>query len=348
MPSASALNRSRLLSRCSNASHMTSSRRCAFPESHAAPASAPPLTPVTRRGCIGRSRPSRVRNPPCQKQRSPPPEKTSWSGSVRAGWVMRARSGRSRGGSVPPRWGDGSGGYGRSRHMATPMPPPMHSVARPFFEPRRCISNSRVFRIRAPEAPIGWPMAMAPPFTFTMDGSQPISLLTAQACAAKASFASTRSRSSAFQPALSSALREAKIGPTPMIDGSSPAVAYEAMRASGVRPRFSASSADISNTAAAPSLMPDALAAVTEPSLVKAGRSFCIASIVAPWRMYSSASTTVSPLRDLMVKGITSSLNLPAFWAASALFWLATANSSCCSREICHCSATFSAVWPMW
>ncbi len=94
--------------------------------------------------------------------------------------------------------------------------------------------------------------------------------------------------------------------------------------------------------------MPEALAAVTEPSLVKAGRSFCIASSVAPWRMYSSASTTVSPLRVLTVKATISSSNLPAFCAASALFWLATANSSCCSRLICHSRATFSAVWPMW
>jgi hypothetical protein len=40
-----------------------------------------------------------------------------------------------------------------------------------------------------------------------------MSLFTAQACAAKASFASTRSRSSTFQPAFWSALREAGIGP---------------------------------------------------------------------------------------------------------------------------------------
>ena len=48
----------------------------------------------------------------------------------------------------------GVGGY-RSTHMATPMPPPMHSVAKPFFAPRRCISYSSVVSTRAPEAPIG-------------------------------------------------------------------------------------------------------------------------------------------------------------------------------------------------
>src|SRR5690606_16265661 len=98
-----------------------------------------------------------------------------------------------------------------STHMATPMPPPMHRVARPFFAPRRCISNTSVLKTRAPEAPIGCPMAMAPPLTLTMSGFQPMSLLTAQACAANASLASTRSRSPAFQPARSSALREAGI-----------------------------------------------------------------------------------------------------------------------------------------
>src|SRR5665213_3390282 len=40
----------------------------------------------------------------------------------------------------------------------------------------------------------------------------------------------------------------------------------------GFRPRFFASSADIRTMAAAPSLSPEALAAVTDPSLAKAGR----------------------------------------------------------------------------
>src|SRR5690606_34080240 len=72
--------------------------------------------------------------------------------------------------------------FNPSTVIATPMPPPMHSVARPFFAPRRFIANSSVLRMRAPEAPIGWPMAVAPPLTFTISGFQPMSLLTAQAC----------------------------------------------------------------------------------------------------------------------------------------------------------------------
>ena len=120
------------------------------------------------------------------------------------------------------------------------------------------------------------------------------------------------------------------------------------MRASGVLPSLAASEAFISTTAAAPSLMPDALAAVTEPSLSNAGRSLEIESRVTPAFGYSSVSTTVSPLRPLIVTGAISSLNLPAFIAASALFCDFTANSSCCARVICHFLATFSAVVPMW
>ena len=135
---------------------------------------------------------------------------------------------------------------------------------------------------------MGWPMAMAPPLTLTMSVSQPMSLLTAQACAAKASLASTRSRSSTLQPAFSSALRDAGIGPVPMSAGSTPAVAHETIRASGVTPRLAASAAVISTTAAAPSLMPDALPAVTVPSFSKAGLSLATASSVVPARMYSS------------------------------------------------------------
>ena len=63
------------------------------------------------------------------------------------------------------------------------MPPPMHSDARPFFASRRIISWISVTSTRQPDAPMGWPSAMAPPFTFTFEVSQPISRLTAMACA---------------------------------------------------------------------------------------------------------------------------------------------------------------------
>src|ERR1700733_2718950 len=98
-------------------------------------------------------------------------------------------------------------------HMAMPMPPPMHSVARPFLASRFCISCSSVTSTRAPAAPTGWPIAIAPPLTLTLEVSQPRSLLTAQACAAKASLASIKSRSSADPPAFLSARRLGGIDP---------------------------------------------------------------------------------------------------------------------------------------
>ena len=77
--------------------------------------------------------------------------------------------------------------------------------------------------MRAPEAPIGWPMAMAPPLTLTLAGSRPSSRTTLSDWAAKASLLSIRSRSETFQPAFSSAFWVAGIGPVPMISGGTPA-----------------------------------------------------------------------------------------------------------------------------
>ena len=224
----------------------------------------------------------------------------------------------------------------------------MHNVARPFLASRRCISKTSVLRMRAPDAPIGWPMAIAPPLTLTLDVSHPRPLLTASACEANASLASIKSRSAIVQPAFSSAFLDAEIGPVPMIEGSTPVVAQDTMRANGLMPRFFASASVISTTTAAPSLRPDALAAVTVPSLgSNAGRNFEMPSAVTPSLMYSSWSTIVSPFLPLIVTGAISSLNLPALRAASALFCEAAANLSCSSRVICHWRATFSAVEPI-
>ena len=202
--------------------------------------------------------------------------------------------------------------------------------------------------MRAPVAPIGCPSAMAPPFTFTFDVSQPICRLTAIACEANASLISIRSRSFGSQPARARHRLDAGTGPMPMYFGSTPAEAKLLMRAIGFRPSSLAFFALVTSTMAAPSLMPEALPAVTVPSLAKAGRSLASASSVVPWRGCSSASTVTGPLRVSIVTGTISSLNRPAFCAASALFCEARANLSCSSRVICHFCATFSAVVPMW
>ena len=68
----------------------------------------------------------------------------------------------------------------------------------------------------------------------------------------------------------------------PMVFGSTPTDEYALIRASGVRPSRVAVRAVIIKTAAAPSLMPEALPAVTVPSLLNAGFSFPSDSAVVP------------------------------------------------------------------
>ena len=127
-------------------------------------------------------------------------------------------------------------------------------------------------------------------------------------------------------------------------------VANALIVASGVRPSCAARCAVITSTAAAPSLMPDAFAAVTEPSFANAGLS---PDTRIERRARLDEFVGVERDRDRpcaagIMTGVISSLNTPAFCAFSALFWLATANSSCCARAMPYCFATFSAVVPMW
>ncbi len=67
------------------------------------------------------------------------------------------------------------------------------------------------------------------------------------------------------QAGRASSLRTAGTGPVPNRSGATPAVAYPSQRASGVRPSVFARAADISRTAAAPSLVCEELPAVTVP-----------------------------------------------------------------------------------
>ena len=60
----------------------------------------------------------------------------------------------------------------RSMMVAVPMPPPMQSVTSAVLLPVRSSSSSTVPRIMAPVAPSGWPMAIAPPLTFTLSASR--------------------------------------------------------------------------------------------------------------------------------------------------------------------------------
>jgi hypothetical protein len=93
------------------------------------------------------------------------------------------------------------------------------------------------------------------------------------ACAAKASFDSMMSIESSPMPAFSIAIFVAGIGPSPMMWFGTPATAYDTSRASGFVFASRAASASASTRNAAPSLIPDALPAVTvPPSFLNAGR----------------------------------------------------------------------------
>src|SRR3989442_15695100 len=99
---------------------------------------------------------------------------------------------------------------------------------------------------------------------------------------ANASLSYTRSIWSIVSPARLSALCVAGTGPSPMQLGSTPATAVATTRASGCdRPA-------VRRRAAAPSLIPLELAAVTVPSGANAGLSLATASGVVPGRGDSS------------------------------------------------------------
>src|SRR6185437_13794776 len=119
--------------------------------------------------------------------------------------------------------------------VATPMPPPMHSVTRARRALRRSSSSTMVPVIMAPVAPSGWPIAMAPPLTLSFSSGMFRSFWNFSTTDANASLISTRSMSSRVRPARSSTLRVAGVGPVSMMTGSAPLVAVATTRAGGVR-----------------------------------------------------------------------------------------------------------------
>ncbi len=102
------------------------------------------------------------------------------------------------------------------------------------------------------------------------------------------------------------------------------------------------------SSAAAPSLRPEALPAVTVPLGRKAGRSPARPSRVVPGLANSSwAKTMGSPLRCGIETGASSPAMNPRATAAAVRCWLRRARASWSSREIPYWSARFSAVSPM-
>jgi len=154
-----------------------------------------------------------------------------------------------------------------------------------------------VTKTRAPLAPMGCPMATAPPFTFILLGSRLSSRITPKACTEKASLSSYRSTSSFFQPVFSQIFRTALTGAIITHLGSTPLVACATIRAMGFAPSSFARVALVTTTAAAPSFTPGALPAVTVPSFLNAGFRDRRTSIVVSSRGDSSLSkmTDASP-----------------------------------------------------
>ena len=166
------------------------------------------------------------------------------------------------------------------------------------------------------------------------------------AWAAKASFSSTRSSCPAASSARASALRVAGTGPRPMQLGSTPATAVATMRASGVRPSSAMVSWLATASAAAPSLIPLEVPAVTVPPATNAGFNRARPSRVTSGLGGSSRQTvSVVPPRRTGMPMISPS-NAPAAIAAAARRWLSTANLSCSSRPIPYIRPTRSAVSP--
>ena len=121
----------------------------------------------------------------------------------------------------------------------------------------------------------------------------------------------------------------------PMIFGSTPAVAYDRMRASGGVPALRSAWPVTTTSADAPSLMPDAFPAVTEPSFLNAGFSAPSFSAVVPARGYSSVSMrSGSPFFCGTSTATISASKLPSPTARTARRWLSAANASWSAREI--------------
>ena len=113
-----------------------------------------------------------------------------------------------------------------------------------------------------------------------------------------------------------------------MMRGATPALAMPSTRARGLRPYFCTASALARIIAAAPSLTPEALPAVTVLPSPLTGLSLARASAVVSARGCSSVSITVSPFLPLITTGTISSAKKPACCAAAVRCWLRRAKAS--------------------
>ena len=175
-------------------------------------------------------------------------------------------------------------------------------TARPHRRRRRgaAARGRAVSASRAPDAPIGWPSAMAPPLGLKTSLPRPRSRCEARPTAANASLTSIARRSSSATSLLASAARMALAGCSCRLL-SGPATtpwAPISARTRSATPSCSALARDMTTTAAAPSEICEALPAVMVPSLRNAGFRRPSVSAVVPGRTPSSSlNRTGSPLR---------------------------------------------------
>src|SRR5688500_4253152 len=216
--------------------------------------------------------------------------------------------------------------------MAVASPPPMHRLAMPRLPPCLRSAPISVTRMRAPEAPIGWPSAQAPPCTLTLSCGRPCSFIAAIVTTAKASLISYKSTCLAVQLIFSKSLRMAPTGAVVNQPGSCACVEWPTTTARGARPRFSAVERRIMTRAAAPSDIELEFAAVTVPSRLKAGFKVGIFARFA-LKGCSSISMNFSSLPTLMASGVSSQANEPSLLAFCARVSEVMATASCASRK---------------
>src|SRR5690606_14929507 len=204
------------------------------------------------------------------------------------------------------------------RIIASPWPPPEQIPIAAIPPPLRRSSWTADSTNRAPLAPMGCPRATAPPLTLTFSGSTPRRRLEMIETLANASLISKRSMSSIEIPALSAASRIAISGVYARYGASHADCPYERMVASGVAPRSVAHASSATITAAAPSLTPGALPAVTVPCGENAGFSFASASRLVSRRGPSSVSIVTTCFFCMTLTGTISSAMRPSSIAARA------------------------------
>mmetsp|Transcript_31721 Transcript_31721/g.73848 ORF Transcript_31721/g.73848 Transcript_31721/m.73848 type:complete len:266 (-) Transcript_31721:312-1109(-) len=200
--------------------------------------------------------------------------------------------------------------------------------------------------MRAPDAPRGWPSAMAPPFKLVRAMSSLSACAHAMTCGANASLISTRSTLESSTPARSAAALMAGTGPMPILVGSTPTTAHDTSSASGLSPCCSTAASLATTSEAAPSQMPEAEPACTTPSFLKvAGSLLSFSSVVA----LGCSSTTKSTLPFLLFTctGEISSAKAPAECAAAHRSCDESAYASDCARVMPKSDARFSAVIPI-